>query len=182
MPHAEQLDLAGERRVLAVVERADDVVRRGEAFVAIELAARQRHEVRRIEPRVLGVDGDEHLHDVILGKPVEDHRRDGERLAAEALDVGVQCEQAVLAVNRAEDPFAFRHLQDAHPGPFARRFEAEGLVARDDHGAGNRGQIAGLTALLVVLHQLVNFAPDDLPLVGLVAGGDAALEQVPVHL
>jgi hypothetical protein len=46
MAHAEQLDLAEERRILAIVERADDVVRRGEALVAIELAARQRDEVR----------------------------------------------------------------------------------------------------------------------------------------
>ena len=108
---AEQLDLAVERRILAIVERADDVVRRGEAFVAIELAARQRHEVRRVQPRVLRVDRDEHLDDVIFGKPVEDDRRNGERLAAEALDVGVQRQQAVLAVDGAQDALALRHLQ-----------------------------------------------------------------------
>ena len=182
MAHAEQLDLAEERRVLAIVQRADDVVRRGEAFVAIELAARQRHEMRGIQPRVLGVDRDEHLHDVIFGEPVEDHRGNGERLAAEPLDVGVEREQAVLPVDRAEDPFALRHLQHADPGPFARRLEAKRLVARDDHRAGNRRQIARLAALLVVLNQLVDLAADDLPLVGLVVGGDAALEQIPVDL
>ena len=38
---AEQLDLAVERRVLAIVQRADDVVRGGKALVAIQLAARR---------------------------------------------------------------------------------------------------------------------------------------------
>ena len=181
-PDAEQLDLAEQRRILAVVERADDVVGRGEAFVAIELAARQRHEMRRIQPRVLRVDGDEHLHDVILGEPVEDHGRNGERLAAEPLDVSVQREQAVLTVDGAQNAFALRHLQHADRCAFGRRFEAERLVARDDHRAGNRRQVARLAALLVVLDQLVDLAADDLPLVGLVAGGDAALEQIPVDL
>src|SRR6185503_7626221 len=37
LAHAEQLDLAEQRRLLAIVDGADDVVRRGERFVAIEL-------------------------------------------------------------------------------------------------------------------------------------------------
>ena len=67
--------------------------------------------MRRVQPRVLRVDRDEHLHDVIFGQPVEDDRRHGEVLAAEALDVGVQREQPVLAVDRAQDAFALGHLQ-----------------------------------------------------------------------
>ena len=50
---------------------------------------------------------------MIFGQAIEDHRRDGERLAAEALDVGVQREQPVLAVDRPQDAFALRHLQHA---------------------------------------------------------------------
>ena len=38
---AEQLDLVVERRVLAIVQRAHDVVRRRQALVAIQLPARQ---------------------------------------------------------------------------------------------------------------------------------------------
>src|SRR5690606_12686153 len=38
---AQQLDVAVERRVLAVVERADDVVRGGQILVAVELTARE---------------------------------------------------------------------------------------------------------------------------------------------
>ena len=110
---AEQLDLAVQRRVLAIVQRADDVVRRGEAFVAVQLPARQRDEVRRVQPRVLRVDRDEHLDDVIVGEAVENHRRHGERLVAEMLDVGVQREQPMLAVDRAQDAFAFRHFERA---------------------------------------------------------------------
>ena len=112
---AEQLDLAVERRVLAIVDRADDVVRGGERLVAIELAARERHEVRRVQARVLRVDRDEHLDDVIFGNAIEDDRRHGERLVAEAIDVGVQREQAVLAVDRAQDAFALRHLRGGRP-------------------------------------------------------------------
>ena len=62
------------------------------------------------------------------------------------------------------------------------RLELERFVARDDHGAGNRRQVARLAALLVVLDELVDLLADDLPLVGLFARGDAALEQVPVDL
>ena len=113
LPTPEQLDLVVERRVLAIVQRADDVVGRGEVLVAIQLAPGERHQVRRVQPRVLGVDRDEHLDDVIFRQAIEDHRRHREALVAEALDVGVQREQAVLAVDRAEDAFALRHLEQS---------------------------------------------------------------------
>ena len=179
---AEQLDLVVERRVLAVVQRADDVVRRREVFVAIELAAREADEVRRVQPRVLRVDRDEHLDDVIFRQPVEDDRRHAEVFALEAIDVRVQREQPVLAVDRAQDAFALRHLEDAHPRIVGRRLERELLVAGDDDGARNRRQVARLAALLVVLHELVDLLADDLALIRLLARRDAALEQVPVHL
>ncbi len=47
LAHAEQLDLVVERRIVAIVERAHHVVRGGQRLVTIELAARQRHQVRR---------------------------------------------------------------------------------------------------------------------------------------
>ena len=147
---AEQLDLVVQRRVLAIVERAHDVVRGRERFVAIELAARQADQVRRVQPRVLGVDRHEHLDDVIFGQAVEDDRRHAEVLAREPVDVGVQREQPVLAVDRAQDAFALRHLQDADARVVAGRLEVQLLVAADDHGAGNRRQVARLAALLVV--------------------------------
>ena len=75
MADAKQLDLAMERRVLAVVERAHDVVRRREQLVAIELAAREADTRCDAFSRVcFGVDRDEHLDDVIFGQPVEDDR------------------------------------------------------------------------------------------------------------
>ena len=77
----------------------------------IELAAGERDEVRRVQTRVLRIDRHEHLHDVIVWKAIENHGRDGERLIAEMLDVGVQRQEAVLAVDGAEDPFALRHFQ-----------------------------------------------------------------------
>ena len=120
---AEQLDLVVERRILAIVQRPHDVVRRGQRFVAIQLPAGEADQMRRVQARVLGVDRDEHLDDVILGQPVEDDRRHAEVLAFEAIDVGVQRQQPVLAVDRAQDAFALRHLQDADPGIVARRLE-----------------------------------------------------------
>ena len=101
----------------------------------------------------------------------------------EALDVGVQRQQAVLAVDRAQDAFALGHLQDADRA--RRRPPAENVSfssQRDDHRAGNRRQVARLAALLVVLHELVDLAADDLALIGLLARRDAPLEQVPVDL
>ena len=105
-----------ERRILALVERAHHVVRRGQRFVAVQLAARQADEVRCVEPRVLGVDRDEHLDDVVLGQPVENDRRHRELVALDVLDVGVQRQQPVLAVDGAQDALTLRHLQAAHRG------------------------------------------------------------------
>ena len=85
--------------------------------------------MRRVQPRVLRVDRDEHLDDVILGQAVEDDRRHAEVLAREAIDVGVQREQPVLAVDRAQNAFALGHLQDADARVVARRLKRQLLVA-----------------------------------------------------
>ena len=105
-----------------------------------------------------------------------------EALVAEALDVGVQREQAMLAVDRAQDAFALGHLQRAERRAALDRLELQRLVAGDDDGAGDRRQVARLPALLVVLDQLVDLAADDRALIGLLARGDAPLEQIPVDL
>jgi hypothetical protein len=42
--HAEQFDLVVERRVVAIVERTDDVMRSRQRFVTIELTTGQTHE------------------------------------------------------------------------------------------------------------------------------------------
>ena len=131
---------------------------------------------------MLCVDRHEHLDNVIFGQTVEDDRGNAELLAMEAIDVSVQREQPVLAVDRAKNSLALRNFQDANPAIVARCLEGELLVAADDDGARNRGQIARLPALLVVLDELVDLATDDLALVGLLARRNAPLEQVPVHL
>jgi hypothetical protein len=84
-----------------IVQRPHDVVRCRQRFVAIQLSARQRHQVRRVEPRVLGIDRDEHLDDVVFGQSVENDRRDRKLLIGEVLDVGVQRQQSMLSVNGA---------------------------------------------------------------------------------
>jgi len=60
----------------------------------------------------LAVDRHEHLHDVVFGKTVEDDRRHRELLAREAVDVGVQREQPVLPVNRAQGCLRAPDLED----------------------------------------------------------------------
>ena len=45
------------------------------------------------------------------------------------IDVGVQRQQAVLPVDRAQDPFALGHLQDADAGVAIGRLERQLLVA-----------------------------------------------------
>ncbi len=178
----EQLDLPLQRRVLALVQRADDVVRRRKIGIRVELPAREGHEVRRVEPRVLGVDRHKHLDDVILGQAIEDHGGHAELLRPEALDIAVQREQAVLAVDGAEDALALGHLQGAQGAALLHRLEPQRFVAGDDHRAGNRGQVAGLPTLLVVVHELFDLLADDLPLVRALVRRDPALEQVPVDL
>jgi hypothetical protein len=131
---------------------------------------------------MLRIDRHEHLDDVILGEAIEDDRRDGEALVAEALDVGVQREQAMLAVDGAKDPLALRDLQEAERRVGLDRLELQRFVTRDDDGAGDRRQVPGLAALLVVGDELVDLPPDDRALVGLFARGDAALQQIPVDL
>src|SRR5688500_14744692 len=88
----------------------------------------------------------------------------------------------MLAVDGAQDAFALGHLQRADRGSGFDRFELERFIARDDHGARNGWQVARLTALLVVLNELVNFLADDLPLIRLLARGYPPLQQIPVHL
>ena len=95
------------------------------AFVAIELTSREGYQVRGVEAGVLGVDRNEHLDDVIFGEPVEDHGRYGERLLTEAVDVGVQGEEAVLAVDGAQDPLSLRHFQAADRTAILDRFEPD---------------------------------------------------------
>ncbi len=129
MTHAEQFDLAVKRRIFAIVQRTHDIVSGGKRIIAVELTPRQTDEMRRIQPRVLGVDRDEHLHDVIFRQPVEDDRRNRELFALDVFDVGVEGEQTVLAVDGAEDAFALRHLQPSDGGSRLDRLERQLFVA-----------------------------------------------------
>src|SRR5262245_7361170 len=86
----------------------------------------------------------------------------------------------MLAVDRAENPLSFRHLQPPDRRSLFDRLELQGFVAGDDDRARNRWQIPCLPALLVVLDQFVNLFADDLPLIGFFARGDAPFEEIPV--
>jgi hypothetical protein len=94
----------------------------------------------------------------------------------------VQGQEAMLTVDGAQDPLPLRNLESANPRILAGGLEPERFIARDDHRSGNGREIPGLAALFVVLNELVDLPADDLALIGLVVGRNAALEQVPVHL
>ena len=157
-------------------------MRRSQGLVAIELAPRQADEVGCIQPGVLRVDCHEHLNHVVFGQAIENDRRYAEVLAVKAVDICVEGEEPMLAVDSAEDPLPLRDSQDADAGIIPRRLKGELFVATDDDGAGNGWKIVRLPALLVILHQLVDFSANDLTLVGLLVGRDTALEQIPVDL
>ena len=179
-PGAEHLDLAVQGRRLVLVQRADHVVGEGLVGVGVELAPGQADDVRRVQPRVLGVDGDEQLDDLARVERVEE---DGRHLDAEvvaALAQPVQREQAVLAVEDAQDPVLLRDLQETEVVMAGHGREGEAPLRGDDHGAGNGGERRGVLALAVVGDQLVDLAPDDRALVGRLALADPPLETVPV--
>src|SRR4029450_2201793 len=50
--HSQQLDLTIQRRVFAVVQRADDVVCGSEGFVAVELSTGERDKMGGVQSRV----------------------------------------------------------------------------------------------------------------------------------
>ena len=157
-------------------------MRRGQRVVLVQLAAGEADEVRRVQSRVLGVDGDEHLDDVVFRQSIENDGRDGELLVLHVVDIRVQRQETMLPVDGPKDPFPFGHLQTSDRGAGLDRFERQLLVTGNDDSAGNRRQVASLTALLVVLHEFVDLSPDDLSLIGFLARRDASLEQIPVHL
>src|SRR5919106_3682265 len=177
---AEQLDLIVERRVLTIVQCANDIVSGGQRIVAIQLASRQADEVRRVETRVLRIDRDKHLHDVVFRQAVENDGGDGKVLALEPIDVGMKRQQPVLAIDCTQNAFPLPHLQRPHLALIVGGVERQLFIARNDDRPRNRRQVARLPALLVVLHELVDLLPDDLPLVRLFTGGNPTFEKIPV--
>src|SRR6185503_7571353 len=99
---AEQLDLALERRIRVLVHRADDVGSRREVTVRIEPATGEAHEMRRIQLRVLRVDGDEQLDHLIRGEAIEDDGWHLHVLSLPGRDQLMQGEQAMLDVEGTE--------------------------------------------------------------------------------
>jgi hypothetical protein len=85
-------------------------------------------------------------------------------------------------VKVSENPLALGNLECAQARAVLDGREGELLVARDDDGARDGRQVSRLAALLVVLHEFVDLAADDVALVRLLARRNPALQQVPVDL
>src|SRR5262245_6602415 len=119
---------------------------------------------------------------MVFGQLVEDDRGHGEWVGPEGVERRMQGEQPVLAIDGAQDALTRRHLQRADCPVFDDGVEPQALVARDDHRSRDGREVACLPALLVVLDELFDLSADDLALVRLFVGGDAALEEVPVDL
>src|SRR5438093_7676874 len=180
VPDTEELDLAVERRVRVLVERADDVVARGELLVGVEAPPGQADQVRRVQLRVLGVDGDEQLHHLVRRQAVEDHRRYLHVLGLPGGDQLVERQQAVLAVEGAQHALLGGDLEHAEHAVRAGGGELEAPVRDQQDGARDGGQVPGLGALRVVVDQLGDLLLDDRALVGFGARRRALLEQLPV--
>src|SRR5215510_3191552 len=155
---------------------------RSQRIIPIQLAARKADQMRGIQPCMLRVDRYKHLYDVIFRHSIENDRRDCEVLVANVLDIGVQREKPVLAIDGAKYSFTFRNFEAADSCTVLNGFERQLLVTRDDDSTGYGRQVVRLAALLVVLNQFVDLSPDDLALIGLLARRDATLEEIPVHL
>jgi hypothetical protein len=130
---------------------------------------------------MLGVDGDEELHDLPRVEAVEEHGGDLDAEVLARLGQGVQGEEAVLAVQDAKDPVLLGDLQQAEIVLTRHRGEGEALLGGDDDGAGNGGQRSRLLAVAVVADQLVDLATDHRALIGRLALADALFEHFPVH-
>src|SRR6266566_5493007 len=177
---AQHLDLAVQRRRVVLVQRADDVVGEGLVGIGIELAAGQADDVRRVQPCVLGVDGDEQLDRLPRVERVEEHRRHVEAQLLAGLAERVQREQPVLAVEHAEHAVLLGNLQEPDVVVAADRREGEALLGRDDDRARDGRERPRVLALAVVRHEFVDLPADHGPLVRRLALADPALERIPV--
>src|SRR5439155_10335247 len=83
---------------------------------------------------------------------------------------------------RRQNPLAYRQLEDSDQRDAVSRLKRQVFVAGDDHRAGKRREVEGLTALLVILDEFVDFLADDLPLIGFVARRNPPLEEIPIDL
>jgi len=63
---------------------------------------------------------------MVLGQAVEDDRGHRELLVAEPIDVGVHRQEAVLAVNRPQNPFTLGHFEHADGRHLIGRLELNG--------------------------------------------------------
>src|SRR5881397_3536748 len=180
VPHTEELDVAVQRRVRVLVQRADDVVARGELLVGVEAPPGQADQVRRVQLGVLGVDGDEQLHHLVRRQAIEDHGRHLYVLGLPGLDELMERQQAVLAVEGAQNTLFGRDLEHAEHAVRAGGRELEAAIRDQEDRAGDGGQSPGLRTLRVVVDELGDLLADDRPLVGLGTRRNALLEQLPV--
>ena len=166
--------------MLVLVQRPDDVVSGRQVFVAVEPAPGERDQVRGVQLRVLAVDRDEELHDLVRRQVVEDDGRHLEVLQVVLLGELVEGEQAVLPVQRAQDPRLLGELQGAGFRSPAGGGEFQAPVGDEQHAAGDRRKAPRIGALEVVGDELLDLLLDDRTLVRLLRGRDPLLEELPV--
>ena len=127
--------------MLVFVQGADDVVRRGEILVAVEAPAGQRDQMGRIQLRVLAVDRDEKLHDLVGRQRVEHDGGHLEILEVVLLGELVEREQTVLAVQRSKNSRVFGQFERSRVGAPAAGHEFQAPVGhqQDASGDGRKG-------------------------------------------
>lgn len=178
-PHSQHPDLAAQWRIRPLVQVLDDVVSQHQGGFLVQPAARQADQVRCVQPRVLGVDGDEQLDDLVRRQPVKNYSGHLKIVVAFVVDELLERRQPMLAVNCAQAAFLLRQLEQPHRVAFARD-KLQWKLRRNDHRAGDRREVPVSLACREVGDQLGNLLADDGPLIGLFARSNPLFQQFPV--
>ena len=150
------------------------------SWAAARFSSRKRDQVRRVQLGVLAVDCDEELDDLVRSQVVEDDGGDLEVLQVVLRGELVEGEEAVLSVERAQDPGLLGQLQRPGVRPARGRGELQPAVGNEQDASRNGRQRARVRALEVVRHELFDLLLDDRPLVGMLGSRDPLLQKLPV--
>src|SRR5262252_3189282 len=129
---------------------------------------------------MLGVDGNEQLHSLAGVQAIEEHRGHLDAEVLSRLGQRVEREEAVLAIEHAQDSMLLGDLEQSQVVLARHGCEGEALLGRNDDRARDGREGARVLAIPVVADELVDLAADDRALVGCLAFANPLLEGFPV--
>src|SRR5499433_245057 len=129
---------------------------------------------------MLGVDGNEQLHSLAGVQAIEEHRGHLDAEVLSRLGQRVEREEAVLAIENAQDSMLLGDLEQSEVVLARHGGEGEALLRRNDDRARDGREGARVFAIPIVADELVDLAANDRALVGCLAFADPLLEGFPV--